>query len=498
MKAVTSEEMRRAERNALADGGTEGVLLRRAGQRLGWAVGRFFPEAGTAVGYLGKGHNAGDVVVALGVLRDEFCWNVAVRCAFPESEWVPLLHEVWGESALIPAVAEKPQPAETQPPLVLIDGLAGIGLRGALREPLAGMVREMADLRRNHGAVVAAADVPSGIDADSGLPQGEAVVADVTFSIGNMKSGLLDGRAVDFTGALAVVPVEPLAVSGAGDRIAITPQCMPGRLFPRPQETHKGKSGLVSILAGSAEYPGAAVLCATSALRAGAGLVFLHVPHDALERVIARCPPEVIVRGVGMPEEAFDCEADAFVAGCGLGAWGRMWSEALVCRICEENRPVVIDADALNAFAEMGGLESLGPQHVLTPHPGEFRRLAPDLATLSRENAVRAFTDRVNGTLLLKGARTLVAQRGGPLHANTTGHPGMATGGQGDWLAGLIGALIAGGQPPLDAACLGAWLAGRCGEIGVWHQGESQETLCPCDFSKWMGRAFNDWRRAAR
>jgi NAD(P)H-hydrate epimerase len=498
MKAVTSEEMRRAERNAIASGWTEGGLLRLAGKRLGWAIGRFFPKPGRAIGYLGKGHNAGDVVVALGVLRDEFGWDVAARCAFPETEWAPLLRAVWDESESIPDLLEKPQPAESHDPLLLIDGLAGIGLRGALREPLLGMAREITGLRRNHGAVVAAADVPSGIHADSGLAQGDAVVADVTFCIGNMKSGLLESTAVDCTGALAIVPVDPLAVEGGSDRVAIAPQSMSGRLLPRPHETHKGKSGHISILAGSKEYPGAAVLCATAALRAGAGLVFLHVPCDAVEHVIGRCPPEVIVRGVGMPDEAFKCEADAFVAGCGLGSWGRMWAEQLVCRIREETKPVVIDADALNAFSEAGGLESLGPRHIITPHPGEFHRLAPDLTNLSREDSVRAFVKRVDCTLLLKGARTLISQQGGPLHCNTTGHSGMATGGQGDWLAGIIGALLAGGQSPLDAACLGAWLAGRCGEIGVWSQCHSQESLCPSDSSAWMGRAFADWRTAMR
>ena len=498
MKAVISGEMRRAEQAAMAEGWTEGALLRMAGTRLGWAIGRVFPNPGQAVAYLGKGHNAGDVVVALGVLKNEFGWNIAVRCAFPESEWAPLLREVWAEAGGIPFLLEKPQPAETRSPLLVIDGLAGIGLRGSLREPLASVVKEIADLRHNHGALVAAADVPSGIDADNGRAEGDAVVADVTFAIGNMKMGLLDSAAVDFAGSLALVPVEPLSIDGAGDRIAIAPQAMAARPAPRPHETHKGRSGTVSILAGSSEYPGAAVLCATAALRAGAGLVFLHVPHDALDRVVSRCPPEVIVRGVGMPDEAFECEADAIVVGCGLGAWGRMWSEQLTSGICEESRPVVIDADALNAFAETGGLESLGPRHLLTPHPGEFRRLAPDLAALSRENAVRTFVNRVNATLLLKGARTLVSRRDAPLFVNTTGHPGMATGGQGDWLAGLIGALLAGGQSMLDAACLGAWLAGRCGEIGVWNHGYSQENLCPSDFSTWVGHACRDWRSAAR
>ena len=498
MKAVTAEEMRRAEAAAMADGWTEGNLLRLAGRRLGWAIGRFFPTAGTAVAYLGKGHNAGDAVVALGVLRDHFGWNIAARTAFPEPQWVPLLREVWQETGPLPLLTHAPHTAESKLPLLLIDGLAGIGLHGPLSETMAAMVREIAGLRNECGTTVAAVDVPSGIDPDSGLPTGDAVVADATFSIGNIKSGLLKSAAVDFTGALSLVPVEPLAADGGGNLAAITPQSMPSRLRPRPHDTHKGRSGRVDILAGSAEYPGAAVLCATAALRAGAGLVFLHVPDEAADGVLSRCPPEIIVRSIRSPEELFVEPADAFVVGCGLGAWARRNAAELVRAIREEPRPVVVDADALNAFAGSGGLELLGPQHVLTPHPGEFRRLAPNLTDLPREEAVEAFVRHSPCTLLLKGARSLVCQTAGEIHANTTGHSGMAKGGQGDWLAGIIGALLAAGQPPLVASCLGAWIAGRCGELGAWHHGHSQESLCPSDFAVWMGRAFQDWKQACR
>jgi len=498
MRAVTAEEMRGAEIAAMAAGWPQGNLLRLAGRRLGWAIGRFFPTAGTAVAYLGKGHNAGDAVVALGVLRDHFGWNILARPAFPESQWAPLLREVWQETGPISALTHEPHPAETKLPLLLIDGLAGIGLRGPLSEPMAAMVREIARLRNDLGAAVAAVDVPSGIDPDSGLPTGDAVIADATFSIGNLKSGLLKSVAVDFTGALSLVPLEPLTAHGSGSLSAITPQSMPRLLRPRPHETHKGNSGRLAILAGSSEYPGAAILCATAALRAGAGLVFLHVPDDALDSIIPRCPPEIIVRSIRSPEELFAEQADAFVVGCGLGTWAHRNAAQLVRSICNEQRPVVIDADALNAIAESGGLDSLGPHHVLTPHPGEFHRLAPHLTSLPREEAVAAFAQHCHGTLLLKGARSLICQTVVDIRVNTTGHPGMAKGGQGDWLAGIIGALLAAGQPPLEAACLGAWIAGRCGELGAWHHGHSQESLCPADFSHWMGRAFRDWKQAGR
>ena len=134
MKAVTAEEMRRAEDMAMSHGWTEGNLLRLAGRRLGWAIGRFFPMAGTAVAYLGKGHNAGDAVVALGVLRDHFGWKIAARPAFPESQWAPLLRDVWQEAAPIPVLTREPHTAETKLPLLLIDGLAGIAVRDPDRD----------------------------------------------------------------------------------------------------------------------------------------------------------------------------------------------------------------------------------------------------------------------------------------------------------------------------------------------------------------------------
>ena len=143
-------------------------------------------------------------------------------------------------------------------------------------------------------------------------------------------------------------------------------------------------------------------------------------------------------------------------------------------------------------------MEILGQNHVITPHPGEFRRLAPDLANLPRESAAREFADRFPAVLLLKGGRTLVTQRNQPLWCNSTGSPGMATGGQGDLLAGVIGARLAIGDAPLEAAALSAWICGRSAEIALAEAGLSEESLTPGDVAMRLGAAFHDWRTSMR
>jgi NAD(P)H-hydrate epimerase len=166
--------------------------------------------------------------------------------------------------------------------------------------------------------------------------------------------------------------------------------------------------------------------------------------------------------------------------------------------IATSTNPLVVDADALNLIArrQMAGI--LKGTHIVTPHPGEFDRLAPDLASSPRETAARDFSDRFPATLLLKGSRTLVARHGHPLWCNTTGSPGMATGGQGDLLAGVMGARLATGAPPTEAAALAAWLCGRAAEIALDQPEISEESLTPSDVARMLGGAFNDWRAARR
>jgi NAD(P)H-hydrate epimerase len=487
--------MRAAEAAAIAAGWSEEQLLDLAGKRLGHAIGRFFPQAGTAAGYLGKGHNAGDTLVALRVLRDEFGWKIAVRPGFPIEECAPLTRKKWLDCS--PETIETPLPwRDLKGPLVLLDGLLGIGARGAMGGPLPELAAEMEWLRQHAGARVAAVDLPSGVDADSGDSTPGAVTADVTFMIGNAKRGLLGSHAVNAVGSLVLVPVEPLTASDPGEIELICPQEMDFGKSPRPYDFHKGMAGRVSLIAGSGRYPGAAVLAATGALRGGAGLITLHVPLEAAAMIAAKCPPEIIIRGHASIRDIGELDCDAMVVGCGMGELAELPAAEFLQWLENQGKPAVIDADALNLIAKSGRQGIFRSQHVLTPHPGEFRRLAPDLADLPREEAARRFATRFVCTLLLKGGRTLVSGTGQSLWCNSTGSPGMATGGQGDLLAGVIGARLAGGDSPMEAAALGAWLCGRASECSL--QTVSEESLTPSDTAGQIGAAFRDWRTACR
>lgn len=497
MSAVTCSEMRAAEAAAIAAGWSGEQLLDFAGERLGRAIGRFFPHPGTAVGYLGKGHNAGDALVALRVLKEEFGWSVAARPAFPSGECAPLTRMKWLECA--PPLIEAPLPwRDFKDPLVLLDGLLGIGACGALRDPLLKLAAEMNWLRQHAGARIAAVDLPSGVDADSGESTPGAVTADVTFMIGNAKRGLLKSHAVNSVGSLALVPVEILAVSAPGEIELICPQEMDFGKSPRPYDFHKGLAGRVAVIAGSARYPGAAVLAATGALRGGAGLVTLHAPQDVAAVIAAKCPPEIIIRSHASICELGNIDCDAMVVGCGIGALEEIAAAEFLDWLGKQEKPAVIDADALNLIAKYGRREIFRSQHVLTPHPGEFRRLAPDLADLPRERAAGVFSERHPSTLLLKGGRTLIARSGAPLWCNSTGSPGMATGGQGDLLAGVIGARLAAGLAPHEAAAQAAWLCGRAAEISLESRDISPESMTPSDCAVRLGAAFRDWQSARR
>jgi ADP-dependent NAD(P)H-hydrate dehydratase / NAD(P)H-hydrate epimerase len=286
----------------------------------------------------------------------------------------------------------------------------------------------------------------------------------------------------------------------SGDAVMICPQEMDFGKERRPFFWHKGHAGRVAVHAGSGTYAGAAVLAAIGALRGGAGWVTLHVPEEGHARAAALCPPEIIVRAVPEATAALDEACDARVLGCGWGELDARQQARLIDSLRGSDVPTVIDADALNALSWHPLAGIFLENHLLTPHPGEFRRLAPDLAELPAEEAAREFVLRHPATLLLKGARTCIARRGEPLRCNPTGGPGMACGGQGDFLAGLLAALLAcpRGRSLAESAALGAWLAGRAAEIACLREGHSEESLSPSDSARWLGQAWEDWRRARR
>lgn len=487
MSAVSVAEMRAIEAKAMSYGVSEAELMARAGDALGHALGSAFPETGRAVAFIGKGHNGGDALIALRVLRDLYGWEITVRSAFAEEELAGLSKAQLRGLVPVDSVGFSPGP------LLLLDGLLGIGAKGAPRGAIAALIAEMNELRQTRGAIIAAVDVPSGIDPDSGEVFPGAVCADATFMIGAAKIGLLAAGAADFTGALHLVPVDGLEGDFGGGAELIAPQTMGFGKCPKPFDFHKGRAGRVSIVAGSLQYTGAALLSALGAIRAGGGLVTLHARSSACDAIRARLPFEVMLSPCDEPSALLTERCDALVVGPGLGNMGGGFADGLAELIAGAKVPTVIDADALDLIAGRG--VKLSKLHLLTPHPGEFARLAPALSGLSREEAARGFVTGTEAVLLLKGARTIIAKDGRPLRINSTGTPAMSNGGQGDLLSGVLGALLAGGMELFDAAALGAWLCGRAAEISVSERG------CPCtatDTADHLGLALRDWCRGGR
>lgn len=492
MTFVTAAGMRSLEDSSFRRGGSAESLMDSAGLGIARRLIDHFPSPGRAVAYVGKGNNGGDALVALQHLRAAG-WKIAIRAAYPELEWSVLSRRKLRELGDLPA--STPYGAGDGPCL-LLDGLLGIGAKGgALRPPLAELAAEMSGLRENHGAVIAAIDLPSGLDADSG--EGDAITADLTLTIGAPKLGLATESGIARAGRILLVPLAELTPPEDGPLRLFCPECFPGLLSPRPHDFHKGRAGRLGILAGSPGMTGAAVLCAHAAVHAGAGLVTLHIGEDFLPSLAAPMPPEVMVRVSGDPVgEAFGAGHDALVIGPGTGNAPDTWRARLLEQLERSTLPVLLDADALNLLAATRQTGLLGLQHLITPHPGEFRRLAPDFADSAsdRLQAAIAFVARHPCTLLLKGTRTLVAAPDVSTRFNPTGHAGMASGGQGDVLSGVAGALLAGGLSRPDAASLAAWLCGRAAERAL-----AEGPFTPATSTlRHLGGALLDWQQCRR
>lgn len=489
MNAVTAAQMRSMEQSLFAKGVDAATLMAQAGWGIACSVRKFFPNPGTLHVYLGKGHNAGDALSAAQHLR-RWGWQIELHRVYPEIEWATLTRQQLRELELIPQAC-----SSGRGPTVIMEALLGIGASGPLREPIREAAIAIQAQRSSHAIPVIALDLPTGVDADSGAIDPAAVIADFTFFIGAPKIGLLRSSAVNHVGRLEYIPLENLALADhdSGLRL-ITPGSFPQSLPLRAHDFHKGDAGRVTVVAGSCGMEGAALLCATAALRAGTGLVTLWVGEKAHAAVVARVCPALMVRSYADWQEISLGNADALVMGPGLGVLSEGAFDAMVDLLGKHHGSAVLDADALNAIARYQGHQYLQAQHVITPHPGEFARLAPLSAERSREDGCAHFTQFNPSVLLLKGARTLVQQRGKALYHNGTGNAGMASAGMGDVLAGVIAGLQAQGMNPLTSACAGAWICGRAAEISVCSGRQSALSLVATDLFETMGAALSEWQ----
>ena len=447
MKIASAQGIRQAEQAAFAVGkATPSGLMDAVVARLCREL-PFTPRR--VVAYIGRGNNGGD---AAGLAAS---FNCPVVLRHPGEKF-----EVSEETQRQLDIAKEMDIADTAPEpeadTLVIDGLLGSGTHGELRGDYAACVQEMNALRLGAPRCRTLA-----IDIPTGLGTGVCVQADATAAIGCVKPEMLADGAEDAVGRLFCIPLPEVNIPAECADTVLEPLHPLCRLPRRPYSLFKNRAGRVAIVAGSTGYLGAAQMCAEAAVRAGAGLVTLYCHEDAYPLLASRVAPEVMVRPVKSYGEISEPDAQCLLMGPGLGTVEGAEADALHALAMDFRGTVVLDADALNLAAARGW--EFHERCILTPHPGEMRRLDPRPAAPRRE-VVRRFLEHHACTLLLKGARTIVADRSHTCY-NGTGGPFMANGGQGDTLSGCIAALAAQGLAPLHAAALGAYTCGLAAEM---------------------------------
>lgn len=356
---------------------------------------------------------------------------------------------------------------------VAIDALFGVGLHSELRSDAQEAVRMM-----KWAQWVVSADIPSGIHADTGEELGRAVKADVTVTFSVGKPGLYVGKGAVNSGRVVVADIgvpEDLPDEEACTTAVMDQPCLPRRR----RDAHKGDFGKLFIVAGSVGYTGAPALAAAAAVRCGAGLVTLAVPEEIYPIAAVKCDEAMVwpwpEQYEDILEKARSC--DAVLIGPGLGQSDR--AKRIVLGLLRDlTCPVILDADGLNILSKhMDVLDQRSALTILTPHDGEFARLSGcDLPVANRLSTAREFAVRHNCVLVLKGHRTITAAWSGKCVINTTGNPGMARGGSGDALAGLIAGMFVQGKTP-DHVAQAVWIHGRAGDLAAADKGEYGMTV---------------------
>lgn len=487
----TGAEMRAIDADAIARLGVPGrTLMETAGRAVAGAIARHYPEKCRPLVACGAGNNGGDGYVIARVLAEQGRGVVPrvleparLERQSPESKANRDLLAAGNVECLraddVAAVRAALEGCD-----LVVDAVFGVGLGRPVEGEAALLLRELAA----SGLPIVSVDLPSGMSSDTGLPLGFALEAALTVTLGLPKLGL---ALAPISGKVLVadigLPADSIARAGIRAHL-LTRAAARAFLPPRPLAGHKGTFGHVLVVGGALGKTGAALLSALGALRAGVGLVTLAAPRTlvpifASQLTEAMC---LVLDDAGSGDFAVvhaaqirrEAEArDALVLGPGLG---QSEAAAALARDLATHAGVaaVVDADALNAFAgALDALRSVAPR-ILTPHPGEAARLlASDTAAIQadRAGAARVLARRSNAVVVLKGARTVVANPAGELSINATGGPGLAAGGSGDVLAGILGAFLARGLSAWDAARLGVQLHGLAGDLGPAQGGLASE-----------------------
>lgn len=489
MKVVTAQEMRQIDQQAIEQIGLPGaVLMEHAGSAVVRAIRQHFPECRQIAVVVGKGNNGGDGLVVARQLAhagqpiqiylvsppESFTGDALLNLQIAQNLDLPI-------TQILSADALQELKSQIASSDLIVDSIFGTGLRGGVR----GFIGNVIECINETGKPVVAIDLPSGLAADTGIAEGACIQATYTVTMGLPKRGNLIHPGATFTGQLEVADIgfPPSVIDTQKIQINWTQPSDAARLLPlRPTHSHKGTYGRVFVVAASTGMTGAAALTSAGALRVGAGLATLGAPKSLnsilevkLTEVMTLPLPETGMGSLALEAkshiiEAVDQTKSVLAIGPGLSQYPE--TVALVHSLIRESEvPTVIDADGINALSKSRDiLSSLAPQTVLTPHPGEMARLiGGTIEALERDRIgiAQQFAQAHNVTLVLKGAPTVVARGNGEVWINSTGNPGMATGGMGDVLTGLIVGLMAQKVSAFDSAVLGVYLHGLAGDIAA-------------------------------
>ncbi len=506
--AVSTLEMAELERQTAEDLGLQTrIMMELAGSAVAGVVQRRPRKSGRIVVACGPGNNGGDGFVAArslanrGLSVDVYVFAERVRLRGDAKSAFAALEKLGGVPVRFveDARALYDFAAATRGAALVIDALLGTGAKGDLR----GVIADAIDAMNESGVSVISVDVPSGVDADTGAVSSRAVQAEHTVALGFGKRGHFLHPGAQHAGTVEIADVG--VPNAFADKLGIVGRVIdrsdgPSLLRKRDGSAHKGTFGRVVAVAGAPHTPGAALLALAGALRAGAGNVTWAADAESIRHAHALAPEVMLRLRAGEATDAWVASilerASSLVIGPGLGD-GPEATELVAALIAESTVPICLDADGLNILAKTPGLwESAKAPMVLTPHPKEMARLVGvTVDDVQRDRVAMALQLSVarRCSVVLKGAGTVIADGDGGVIILSAGNPGMAVGGSGDVLAGVIGALLANGLAPAEAAQAGALLHACGGDVAAERHG--QAGLRPSDIVEAMGEVLAQWKR---
>ncbi|MBN3925221.1 NAD(P)H-hydrate dehydratase [Nostoc sp. NMS4] len=488
---VTAGQMRDIEKRIFAEGMPVVALM----EKVAGLIARRIPEIssntpflrGSRVGILvGPGHNGGDALVVARELHFRG-YEIWIYSPFSKLKELTSLHLQYAQSLGIPIYQTIEQLPDSN---LLIDGLFGLGLERNLTDPIASAINQLNEL----SVPIYSIDLPSGLHTDTGEVLGTAIRATHTFCLGLWKLAFFQDQALEYLGKAELIDfdipladVEAVLQDAPKIKLITRTKALATLPLPRPAVTHKYKEGHLLLICGSRRYAGGAILTGLGARASGVGMLSIAVPESLKSLLVSHLPEALIVgcpetetgaiAHLNLPEKTDLSSFNAIACGPGL----TRDATPIVQEVIKSDRPLILDADGLNILAQMGAIATLKKRQtvtILTPHTGEFERLFPDVADAKhdRVKAVQEAAAQSEAIVLLKGARTAIANPQGDVWIVPESTPALARGGSGDVLTGLLGGLLAQATtkqiPVEEIVATAAWWHSQAGILAAQERTE--------------------------